>query len=115
MEARNRHSGSSFDSFLEEEGILEEVEAVAVKRVIAWQIQHPKSPAAAKVQAAQDCNTGEYSVREHSPTELFLEVANADSGGFLFMSPMQALELGTKLMMWAQPKFLDNIAKEESE
>jgi antitoxin HicB len=33
-----RHTGSSFDSFLEEEGIREEVEAVAVKRVIAWQL-----------------------------------------------------------------------------
>ena len=32
------HSGSSFDSFLEEEGILEEVDAVAIKRVIAWQL-----------------------------------------------------------------------------
>jgi DNA-binding Xre family transcriptional regulator len=32
------HSGSSFDSFLEEEGILDAVEAVAVKRVIAWQL-----------------------------------------------------------------------------
>lgn len=33
------HSGSSFDSFLEEEGILEEVEAVAIKRVLAWQLE----------------------------------------------------------------------------
>jgi antitoxin HicB len=32
------HTGSSFDSFLEEEGILEEVQAVAIKRVIAWQL-----------------------------------------------------------------------------
>lgn len=32
------HTGSTFDSFLEEEGIREEVEAVAVKRVIAWQL-----------------------------------------------------------------------------
>lgn len=32
------HSGSTFDSFLEEEGVLEEVEAVAIKRVIAWQL-----------------------------------------------------------------------------
>ncbi len=32
------HSGSSFDSFLEEEGLLEEVEAAAIKRVIAWQL-----------------------------------------------------------------------------
>ncbi len=35
---KNKHSGSSFDSFLKEEGILEEVEAVAIKRVIAWQL-----------------------------------------------------------------------------
>jgi len=32
------HSGSSFDSFLEEEGIREEVEAVAIKRMLAWQL-----------------------------------------------------------------------------
>jgi antitoxin HicB len=31
------HSGSTFDSFLEDEGIREEVEAVAIKRVLAWQ------------------------------------------------------------------------------
>jgi antitoxin HicB len=40
---RNRkrfdHGGSSFDSFLEEEGIREEVEAVAIKRVLAWQLE----------------------------------------------------------------------------
>ena len=33
------HSGSSFDSFLEQEGIREEVEAVAIKRVLAWQLK----------------------------------------------------------------------------
>jgi len=33
-----RHTGSTFDSFLEEEGIREEVEVVAVKRVISWQL-----------------------------------------------------------------------------
>jgi DNA-binding Xre family transcriptional regulator len=31
--------GSDFDDFLAEEGMLEEVTAVAVKRVIAWQIE----------------------------------------------------------------------------
>lgn len=31
--------GSSFDSFLEEEGILEAVEEAAVKEVIAWQVR----------------------------------------------------------------------------
>ncbi len=33
------HSGSSFDSFLDEEGIREEVEAFAIKRVLAWQLE----------------------------------------------------------------------------
>jgi len=32
------HSGSTLDSLLQEDGILEEVEAVAIKRVIAWQL-----------------------------------------------------------------------------
>ena len=32
------HSGSSFDSFLSEQGIQDEVETVAVKRVLAWQL-----------------------------------------------------------------------------
>ena len=34
----NPHLGSSLDSFLEEEGIREEVEARAIKEVIAWQL-----------------------------------------------------------------------------
>jgi len=33
------HSGSTFDNFLEAEGIRAEVEAVALKRVLAWQLQ----------------------------------------------------------------------------
>jgi antitoxin HicB len=33
------YSGSTFDSFLDEEGIREDVEAVATKRVLAWQLE----------------------------------------------------------------------------
>jgi len=33
-----KHIGSSFDDFLAEEAMLEEASAVAIKRVIAWQI-----------------------------------------------------------------------------
>src|SRR3979490_1981367 len=44
MKARKKrrktdHSGSTFDSLLEQEGIREEVEAVAIKRVLAWQFE----------------------------------------------------------------------------
>ena len=35
----NNHVGTDFDDFLEEEGILAETEAVAVKRVIAFQVE----------------------------------------------------------------------------
>jgi DNA-binding Xre family transcriptional regulator len=35
----NQHIGSNFDEFLAEEGLLTAVEAVAVKRVLAYQIE----------------------------------------------------------------------------
>ena len=38
MKKKNPHRGSSFDDFLKEEGLLEEVTATAMKRVLAWQI-----------------------------------------------------------------------------
>lgn len=36
--SKSKHIGSSFDDFLESEGLLEESAAIAVKRVIAWQV-----------------------------------------------------------------------------
>jgi hypothetical protein len=38
MNVGKKHIGSSFDDFLAEEAMLEEATAVAIKRVIAWQI-----------------------------------------------------------------------------
>lgn len=35
----SKHLGSNFDDFLQEEGILEHAEAVAIKRVISFQIE----------------------------------------------------------------------------
>ena len=35
----DRHTGSTFDSFLEEENLLHEAELIAVKRVFAWQLE----------------------------------------------------------------------------
>jgi antitoxin HicB len=40
---KNKNIGSDFDDFLAHEGMLEEVTAVAVKRVIAWQIEQEMS------------------------------------------------------------------------
>ena len=36
---KNQHIGSSLDDFLREEGIHEEATAIAIKRVIAFQLQ----------------------------------------------------------------------------
>jgi len=35
----NKHRGSDFDAFLEEEGLSSEAEAVAAKRVLAYQFE----------------------------------------------------------------------------
>lgn len=36
---RNPHIGSDFDDFLRDEGFLDEVQTVAVKRVVAFQLE----------------------------------------------------------------------------
>jgi antitoxin HicB len=41
----NNSIGSSFDDFLKEEGIHEEVEASAIKRVLSWQLQQAMAAA----------------------------------------------------------------------
>jgi hypothetical protein len=38
MAKKNKHIGSSLDDLLKEEGIFEEVQAQAIKEVIAWQL-----------------------------------------------------------------------------
>jgi antitoxin HicB len=39
MKKRNPHIGSSLDAFLDEEGMLEETRAIAIKEVVAWQVR----------------------------------------------------------------------------
>ncbi len=34
-----KHKGSTFDSFLEEESLFEDAEAIAIKRVIAYELE----------------------------------------------------------------------------
>ncbi|MEW8389592.1 MAG: Fis family transcriptional regulator [Candidatus Thiodiazotropha sp.] len=55
---KNPHIGSSFDDFLEEEELLAEVQADAIKRVIAWQIEeHLKSTGTKKTAFAKMLGT----------------------------------------------------------
>jgi len=39
----NPHIGSSLDELLEEDGLLAEVNAIAIKRVLAWQVSEAMS------------------------------------------------------------------------
>jgi len=54
----NPRIGSSFESFLEEDGIREEVQDLAQKRVLAWQIQEAMTHTGIKkVEMAQRMHT----------------------------------------------------------
>ena len=54
----NKHIGSDFDDFLDEDGLREEVMAAAVKRVIAWQIaQAMKAQKVTKTEMASRMHT----------------------------------------------------------
>ncbi|MCD8516431.1 MAG: helix-turn-helix domain-containing protein [Burkholderiaceae bacterium] len=53
-----KNIGSSFDEFLQEESMLEEATAVAIKRVIAWQIaKEMKAQSLTKTQLASMMHT----------------------------------------------------------
>jgi antitoxin HicB len=54
----NPYIGSSLDDLLEEDGVLAEVNAVALKRVLAWQVlQEMKKRGLSKSQMAVAMNT----------------------------------------------------------
>lgn len=57
------HIGSDFDDFLEEQGLVEEVTAAALKRVIAWQISEAmKSQKVTKKALAERMHTSRTAV-----------------------------------------------------
>ena len=59
----NPHVGSSFDDFLEEEGILEETNLLAIKRVISWQIKEAmQEKKLTKTEMAKQMNTSRSSL-----------------------------------------------------
>lgn len=58
MSKRTKHLGSSLDSFLAEEGCLDEMTAIALKEVLAWQMQEAMtSKGLSKVKMADQMNT----------------------------------------------------------
>ncbi len=60
---KHKNIGQSFDNFLEEEGILEQVEEVAIKRVIAIQIeQERRKRSLSKTKLAKEMKTSRSSL-----------------------------------------------------
>ena len=86
----NKHFGSNFDDFLREDGILEEVTAVAIKRVIAWQI--------AEAMRIQGVNKTELALRmKTSRAQLNRLLDDADTGLTLDTLSRAAQALGCRL------------------
>ena len=87
---KNKHIGSNFDDFLEEEGILAETEAIAVKRVITFQIkQMMKQKHLTKAAMANEMNTSRSALdRLLDPTNVSITLQTLERA---------ALALGKKL------------------
>ncbi len=59
----NPYIGSSLDDLLKEDGVLEEVEAIVIKRVLAWQVQElMQEKGLTKTEMAQEMNTSRASL-----------------------------------------------------
>lgn len=86
----NKHIGSNFDDFLEEEGMLANAEAVAIKRVIAYQIEaEMKRAKVTKIEMAKKMRTS------RSSLDRLLDPENASVS--LLTLERAAVVLGRKL------------------
>lgn len=87
MDTKNNYIGSNFDDFLSDEGIREEVETVAAKRVIAFQLEQAmKEQHISRVKMAEKMHTSRSTINRlfdpenQSVTLLTLERAAAAVG-----------------------------------
>ena len=86
----NKHIGSNFDDFLKEEDLYEQVQAVAIKRVIAYQIaEEMKKKKLSKTEMASRMKTS------RAALERLLDPDNASIT--LFTLERAASALGKKL------------------
>lgn len=72
MKKANKHIGSSFDDFLQEEGILGKTQAAAAKKVIAFQIK--------KIMKEKNISKTEMTRRMHIKSRMQLDrILNPDN------------------------------------
>ena len=92
----DRNTGSSFDAFLEEEGILDEVDAVAIKRVIAWRLKQEME--------AQHVSKKAMARRLHTSRPQVDRLLDPDNGAIQLMTLTRAArELGLRLRVTMEP------------
>lgn len=92
-----RHSpiGSDFDDFLQEEGLLEESAAVALKRVVAWQL--------AEAMKAQGVTKTTMAMRMRTSRSQLDRVLGAEGGGMTLETLSRAIDaLGLRIRLEAQ-------------
>jgi hypothetical protein len=70
MTQDNKHTGSSLDEFLAEDGLLESSQSVAIKRVLSWQItqfmkKHKLSKATMAARMNSMCSLNSWRVSGH--------------------------------------------------
>ena len=89
--------GSSLDDFLEEEEILEDCEAVAIKRVIAWQ--------ARKFMETQKISKVEFAKRLHSSRTLVDNILDENNTSITLKTMLKLSRVIGKTIV---PPFLDS-------
>lgn len=90
----NPRVGSDFDQFLEQEGLLEESAAVAMKRVIAWQL--------AEAMKTQGVNKSEMALRMRTSRSQLDRILGEQGSGMTLETlsrAIDALGLGIRLEM----------------
>ena len=76
----NKHIGSNFDDFLNEDDLIEEVSAGALKRVIAWQLAEAmKSQRVSKKALAERMHTSRTAV-DRALDGLFVYIGEEERG-----------------------------------
>lgn len=77
----NQHIGSDFDDFLAEQGLVEEVSAAALKRVISWQI--------AEAMKSQKVTKKALAARMHTSRTAVDRALDQDDPGMTLATPSQ--------------------------
>ena len=80
----NRHTGSSLDGFLEEQGLLAEASIEAVKRVLAWSV--------ARAMAEQGLSQSEMARRMGTSRAALARLLDPDNGSLTLNTAIKAAQ-----------------------